>query len=178
MAARRTSNCWGFSSFFLWSDRLSLLGLINSFDTFCDWLTYGTNSAPLTISKMRGNCLVKVTDGEKKWRQGQDEREQRKSTFVTCESWHRGCFCDEIETRRRKLLAKSPHYGLFSHLAQSTPGSIWTPLRQPVYYSGPIWCSQQKNVIALPCLCLPCIVIKHSAACHYSRCCVTQHLKV
>ncbi len=66
------------------------------------------------------------------------------------------------------LLAKSLHYGLFSHLAQSTPGSIWTPLRQSVYYSGPIWCSQQKNVIALPCLRLPCIVTRRSTAGHYN----------
>lgn len=157
---------------FLCTDRfnhLSRLGLIDSFDsTFCKSLPWQQLLLPLTISKMRERCLVRVTDGQRRWREGQDEGEQGRvllpvnlGTGVFL--WLAGDAKEEVTV----LLAKSLHYGLFSHLAQFSPSSIWTPLRQSVYYSSPIWCSWQKNMIALPCLCLPCIVTNRSAAGHY-----------
>lgn len=79
------------------------------------------------------------------------------------------------------LLAKSLHYGLFAHLAQSIASSIWNPARQSVYYSSPIWCSQQKNIIVLGCACpalspAHCLSLQHTAETvwhHTQRCNVT-----
>lgn len=87
---------------------------------------------------------------------------------------------DVKEEAKVLLLAKSLHYGLFAHLAQSIAGSIWNPPRQSVYYSSPIWCSQQKNTIVLRCACpalwpVVCPLLVITA---YSRYCMTPHSKV
>ena len=148
----------------------SLPGLINSSGTFC------TKSAPLTIHRMRGMVWSgSQTDRQRDvaMRGTRWGRTEGGSTSSTRESFHRRVsFCDYMEMWRRKrqeeatgkkaaLCVIFPSRSIYS-------GSIWTPLRQRVFYSSPIWCGQQKNMIALPCLRLPCIVTDRLTAGHYS----------
>lgn len=108
------------------------------FVTFCDFLSC---HQPCSIngvwkeSNLLGWLREERNNGEDKMR-----KNSRRGRLFPVNLGPRSVF-----VIRWRMLAKSLHYGLFSHLAQSAPDFIRTPLRQSVNYSSPISCSQKKG---------------------------------